>query len=1011
MKLSLSMICKNELDNLKRLHPIVKDHIDEWVVVVPPKDKAIGFLKKIGAKVVVRDFTQPIEPELIKEMDEYGLDVPVNYRLFRFADARNESLANCTGDYVLWLDADDEPINLGALRKYVENRQHIDIFDVVYDYAKDDEGNPISDHVRERVIRNTPSFEWKGAELGLIHETITHKDLSPRRVEVPKKEAYISHVPRKGHDLESATRNHIALLYEYLKTGGADARTTYYLGVSFLNLKQYEYCIKVLLEYVKAGGWDEERYRAWIRIAEAYHQMGDKDSSRNAYLNATKELPSYPDAWLGLGESYYSDKQYDKAIEFMLTGMQKPVPKTKSAVDMVRYAFRPLPFLALASVELGNQAQGYYWFEKAKKLNPRHPWVVNNEELFLELKSLDDYVKSFTKTAQLAQKMYPETLAKLADAIPDQIKDQEILLSFRRKYAAPKVWGDKSIVYFCSAAFEEWGADSLEHGAGGSEEAVINLTRLWAQMGWEVTVYNNCPKEGKDKHGVEWVRYERFNPRDDFNILIGWRNNPFLEPKRAKLKFVDVHDVPNNKFYPPEGLEDVTIMVKSAYHRSLFPQLQDSNFHILNNGVDLSQFATKKEKVRNNLIWTSSYDRGLEYLLEMWPDVKKEVPDATLDIYYGWNLWDASPHAGTERGQAWKAKMLRLMEQDGVVEHGRVNTHEIAQAYLKADVWAYPTDFPEIDCITATKAQAAGCVPVTTSFAVMAERNKHGVVVEGSAEGPSVRERFKRELIALMKDEGRKASIRAELDVSTFGWGNVAKEWDKLFRQELLTDTPLVSIIIPTYNRHEFLEEAIQSALEQTYPNKEIIVVDDGSTPPVKVPAGVKLITLPHSGRPSVPENAGIRAARGEWHFFLDDDDKFWSRHSLADLMRHKDKGELIFSNTMLSFPDKEYVMKHWYKDFEALQHYCALPGVYLLRADYSKKVLNNEKMIVGEDYERTMGLVQSGARPFHVPQPHYWYRHHGNQIQYSKTKEQDYATSQTYAKFAAAKPPTPRDA
>src|SRR5690606_2521219 len=109
---------------------------------------------------------------------------------------------------------------------------------------------------------------------------------------------------------------------------------------------------------------------------------------------------------------------------------------------------------------------------KAKKINPNHQWVVKNESLFTDLKNLNDYVKSFVKTAQLAQKLYPETLSALAEAIPDKIKDQELLLSFKRLYTKPKVWGDKSIVYFCSTAFEDWGPDSLETGTGGSEEAV-----------------------------------------------------------------------------------------------------------------------------------------------------------------------------------------------------------------------------------------------------------------------------------------------------------------------------------------------------------------------------------------------------------------------------------------------------------------------------------------------------------------------------------------------------------
>lgn len=990
MKLTLSMICKGEIENLKRLHPIVKDHIDEWVVVVPPKDEAIEFLESIGAKVIVKDFTQPIEHKYIEEFSDYDLDVPKDYRLFNFAAARNESFAHATGDYVLWLDADDHPVGLDTLREYIETHQHVDVFDALYDYAKDNEGNAISDHIRERVVRNNGKFEWKGGALGLIHETISPKNFRATRLELDRSIFSVQHVPVKGHDVSSATRNHIALLYEYLKTSGKDPRTIYYLGTSFFNTKQYEFCIKVLQEYVKVGGWDEERYRAWIRMAEAYHQIEDRESSRNAYLSAVKELPNYPDAYLGLGESYYAGGYYTKAIEFLMTGMQKPVPQTKSSIDMVRYAFRPLPFLALSHLELGKLDEAYGWFKKARKVNPKHPWVAQYAKLFEEMKDLDEYVRSFVKLGQLSQKLYPETLPKLAESIPDAIQDQELLLSFKRRYAEPKTWSDKSIVLFCSAAFEDWGPDSLVTGCGGSEEAAIHLARRWAAMGWEVTVFNNCKKE-EVRDGVEWVRYERFNPRDDFNILIAWRNNPFLEPKKAKLKFIDVHDVPNNQFYPADSLQDVTVMVKSEYHRDLFPQLQDDNFQIVTNGIDLAQF-DKGNKVKNKMIWTSSLDRGLEYLLDVWPDIRKEVPDATLDVFYGFDLWDASPNAKTEAGRAWKAKMLRLLDQEGVDFIGRVGTERIAQAYNEAEVFPYPSDFPEISCISLMKAQAAGCIPVSSDFAAMKETNKYGILVKGMPTDNGYMERFKTELVALLKDDERKTSLREKMSGNQWSWDKVACEWDKLFRQDMLDDFPLVSVIIPTYNRPELLQEAIESVMSQTYPHKEIIVVDDGSDtiPDEDSLFGVNYTRIEHIGKPSAVRNIGIKEAKGKWHFFLDDDDKFTSRHSLMDMMRHRNDGDLIFSDTMLAFPSREKVMEHRFSGLENLKRHFEMPGVYLLRADFSNKILFDEDLEAAEDYERTIRLVEAGAKPYHVPQPHYYYRHHGDQMQYNKRELQD---------------------
>ncbi len=188
------------------------------------------------------------------------------------------------------------------------------------------------------------------------------------------------------------------------------------------------------------------------------------------------------------------------------------------------------------------------------------------------------------------------------------------------------------------------------------------------------------------------------------------------------------------------------------------------------------------QKVKNNLVWTSSYDRGLDNLLEMWPDIKKEVPDATLDVYYGFQLYDTTPWGSKPEGQAWKRKMQELLTQEGVTDHGRVGTDEVAEAYLKADIWAYPTSFCEIDCLTATKSMAAGAIPVATDCAALKERNQ-GVEVEGDINSPKVKKQFFYALIDLMKDESKKTHIRSHIDVDKYDWPNVAKQWSEEFKK------------------------------------------------------------------------------------------------------------------------------------------------------------------------------------------------------------------------------------
>jgi glycosyltransferase involved in cell wall biosynthesis len=88
---------------------------------------------------------------------------------------------------------------------------------------------------------------------------------------------------------------------------------------------------------------------------------------------------------------------------------------------------------------------------------------------------------------------------------------------------------------------------------------------------------------------------------------------------------------------------------------------------------------------------------------------------------------------------------------------------------------------------------------------------------------------------------------------------------------------PLVSIVTPVYNRFEFLHDAVESVLAQTYPNVEIVVVDDGSASDVRPHLegydGRLTFCRMENGGPAAARNHGLRLAHGEFVVFLDDDD------------------------------------------------------------------------------------------------------------------------------------------
>lgn len=187
--------------------------------------------------------------------------------------------------------------------------------------------------------------------------------------------------------------------------------------------------------------------------------------------------------------------------------------------------------------------------------------------------------------------------------------------------------------------------------------------------------------------------------------------------------------------------------------------------------------------IQHKLWYQSSYDRGLEHLLKMWPEIKKRVPDAELGIAYGWNLFEKVYRTNPER-MAWKDKMDKLMQAEGITHYGRIGQEKLRQTRREHGVWVYPSHFQEINCIGALEAQSDGLVPVVTNFAALKETVGSGVKVEGDIYLKETREKFLEELVSLMNDPKRweAESKKAVEFAQSYSWDLVALEWSKEFK-------------------------------------------------------------------------------------------------------------------------------------------------------------------------------------------------------------------------------------
>jgi glycosyltransferase involved in cell wall biosynthesis len=356
------------------------------------------------------------------------------------------------------------------------------------------------------------------------------------------------------------------------------------------------------------------------------------------------------------------------------------------------------------------------------------------------------------------------------------------LKNIGRKIKAKK-WEKDSIVYYVGNRKEPLTPNSLKQGTSGSYTALIYLCQEWAKSGRKVTVYAPCGNQAGLYDGVEYVDYYKFNPEDTFDILIIFQHSYLLPlPIKARKVCFEWQDIYGPKLQPREKLERFDlIFAKSQYQRNLMDFIPDEKFVIVTNGINphIAELSSNK-KEPYKLVYASRYYRGLEEMLTYgWPLIKREIPEAELHIYYGFVLREMSKDQ-----QQWRNKMIELMKQPGVIHRGRVSQDQLILDKSFASIHYYAGTYPEIDCISLRESAAVGCVPVTTTCGVFAEK-EYAVKVEGEPKTKETQEAVAGKVIELLKNPQELAQISQkfrELAIQET-WDQIAPVWLSNFDQ------------------------------------------------------------------------------------------------------------------------------------------------------------------------------------------------------------------------------------
>ena len=336
--ISLGMIVRNEGRTLKRCLESVAPHVDEIVIGLAGESTD-------DTAAIARQFTDKVVP--IEWHDD-------------FADARNQVMDLCSGEWYLWLDGDDELVNGHRMRELIEQNPEIGAFYWGYDYARDESGTNVCYLIRERLVNRALGWRWNGA----IHEVLTGPEHSSMLVQD------VLTVHHKGPEKHDPWRNR-KVLYRLLEESepNPDPRILVYLASENATHGNLQEALLHWNRYVQLSQWDEEKYQAKHKMADTYRLLGEHSKALASDFAAIAIKPDWPDAFLGIAETYYAMGNYRGTIEWVKAASTKEKPQTMLILNPRDYDYTPLVVLSLAYWRLGDFEMALANAEKAYQIN------------------------------------------------------------------------------------------------------------------------------------------------------------------------------------------------------------------------------------------------------------------------------------------------------------------------------------------------------------------------------------------------------------------------------------------------------------------------------------------------------------------------------------------------------------------------------------------------------------------------------------------------------------------
>jgi glycosyltransferase involved in cell wall biosynthesis/predicted SAM-dependent methyltransferase len=286
-----------------------------------------------------------------------------------FSAARNFSFDKCSGDFIFWVDADDQiyPEDIEKFRAIDLSDKEIIICN--YEYCHDEFGKSIMTVPRERIIKRSLGVRWQEP----IHEylPINHK-------------IFISDISTHHFKKAGSSERNLRILERIVQKPGCISRNFYYLGRECLDFGRVEEGVKYLTKYIEMGdGFWEDVCAAHYRLAEAYIHKDEALFKHHLFKSLEiEERRSEP--YFLMAQYWESKKQWQRAIQWYEFCTVIKRPKDLLAYYQPDfYTWKPCLQLCLCYNNMGNLEKALEWNNKALQYRPQDKILINNKNILL----------------------------------------------------------------------------------------------------------------------------------------------------------------------------------------------------------------------------------------------------------------------------------------------------------------------------------------------------------------------------------------------------------------------------------------------------------------------------------------------------------------------------------------------------------------------------------------------------------------------------------------------------